>query len=381
MDADDQHFLVVRAVEDPDAPALGEIAGVAPHEIVVELLGGRHLEREHLAALRIDAGHHVLDRAVLAGGVHRLEDEQQRPRVLSRRACPAARSATRRPAPAVPSPAASDPTRGHACRPGRQSFSRKRLPLGDAVRVDELVDRLEDLLSRHGVTSCACSVRSRCHSDRARILAPKFSRSSGSRRRRRALRADDGDARSRAGVCRSATARTVAQRPQRPPRRAPRRETTGSLSSAAASARSLRCASAACAGTSSTRKHETGLPSTAPNAIGAFVRTNAAAGRREPRHPRMRERDAVAQRRAAEASRVPRARPSPRAPTARGCVRRAPRRTRPTRRGRQRRRRARHPRRRESLPRRSRRRYSSLRSSSSDSASECCRVIVFAFSS
>ena len=36
----------------------------------------------HLAALRIDARHHVLDRAVLAGGVHRLEDREHRPAVL-----------------------------------------------------------------------------------------------------------------------------------------------------------------------------------------------------------------------------------------------------------------------------------------------------------
>ena len=42
----------------------------------------RLLERGHLAALRIDARHDVLDRAVLAGRIHRLEDEQQRPAVL-----------------------------------------------------------------------------------------------------------------------------------------------------------------------------------------------------------------------------------------------------------------------------------------------------------
>ena len=33
-------------------------------------------------ALRIDAGHHVLDRAVLAGGVHRLQHDQHRPAVV-----------------------------------------------------------------------------------------------------------------------------------------------------------------------------------------------------------------------------------------------------------------------------------------------------------
>ena len=77
-----EHFLVVAAVEDADAAALGQVLRAAPHVIVVELLGGRRLERDHLAALRIDARHDVLDRAVLARGVHRLEDEQHRPAIL-----------------------------------------------------------------------------------------------------------------------------------------------------------------------------------------------------------------------------------------------------------------------------------------------------------
>ena len=49
---------------------------------MVEFLGGGRLEGEHLAALRIHPGHDVLDGAVLAGGVHRLENQQQRPAVL-----------------------------------------------------------------------------------------------------------------------------------------------------------------------------------------------------------------------------------------------------------------------------------------------------------
>jgi len=49
---------------------------------VVEIFVGGRLEGVHLASLRVDARHHVLDRAVLAGGVHRLKDEQQRPAVL-----------------------------------------------------------------------------------------------------------------------------------------------------------------------------------------------------------------------------------------------------------------------------------------------------------
>ena len=71
-----QHFLVIGAVEDADAAALRQALGDAPQEIVVELLGARRLERMHLAALRIDAGHHVLDDAVLAGRVHPLEHQE-----------------------------------------------------------------------------------------------------------------------------------------------------------------------------------------------------------------------------------------------------------------------------------------------------------------
>ena len=45
---------------------------------MVEFLGGRFLETEDLAALRVHAGHDVADGAVLAGGVHRLEDDEHR---------------------------------------------------------------------------------------------------------------------------------------------------------------------------------------------------------------------------------------------------------------------------------------------------------------
>ena len=76
MHAQDQHLLVIGAVEDADVAALRQVAGGAPEEIVLQLLGARMLVAEHLATLRIDAGHHVPDGAVLARRVHRLEDEQ-----------------------------------------------------------------------------------------------------------------------------------------------------------------------------------------------------------------------------------------------------------------------------------------------------------------
>ena len=76
MHADDQHLFVIRTVENADPPALGQAARRAPQEVVIELLGRGLLERVDLAALRIEAGGHVLDRPVLSRGIHRLEHEQ-----------------------------------------------------------------------------------------------------------------------------------------------------------------------------------------------------------------------------------------------------------------------------------------------------------------
>ncbi len=49
---------------------------------MVQLLLRGALEGVDLAALRIDAGHHRPDRRILAGRVHRLEDQQQGPAVV-----------------------------------------------------------------------------------------------------------------------------------------------------------------------------------------------------------------------------------------------------------------------------------------------------------
>ena len=78
MHPHDQHFLVIRAVEDADPAALGQVAGGAPEKIMRQLAGAGMLEAENLAALRIDARHHMADDAVLARRVHRLEDQQKR---------------------------------------------------------------------------------------------------------------------------------------------------------------------------------------------------------------------------------------------------------------------------------------------------------------
>ena len=71
-----EHFLVIGAVEYADAPALGQVLHATPQEVVVQLLGRGRLEGKHLAALRIDTGHDVFDRAVLAGGIRGLKDQK-----------------------------------------------------------------------------------------------------------------------------------------------------------------------------------------------------------------------------------------------------------------------------------------------------------------
>ena len=82
MDANHQHLLVVAAVEDADVAACRKRPIGAPQEVVRQFLGSRRLEAGHLHTLRIYARHHVLDRAVLAGSVHRLQHAQHGPFIL-----------------------------------------------------------------------------------------------------------------------------------------------------------------------------------------------------------------------------------------------------------------------------------------------------------
>ena len=82
VDAHHQHFLVIGAVEDANAAALGQADRGPPQKIVVELLRRRRLERMDLAALRVDAVEHAVDRAILARRIHALKDQQQRPAIL-----------------------------------------------------------------------------------------------------------------------------------------------------------------------------------------------------------------------------------------------------------------------------------------------------------
>ena len=74
--AGDQDFFIVGAIVYADAPALGQIARRAPKKIMFEFSGAWMLEAEDLAALRIDAGHDMLDSTVFPRRVHRLKDEE-----------------------------------------------------------------------------------------------------------------------------------------------------------------------------------------------------------------------------------------------------------------------------------------------------------------
>jgi len=77
VDADDEDLLVIAAVKDADAAAFGQRFHAAPKVVVIEFLGRGCFEGEDLAALRVEAAHDVLDGAVLAGGVHGLDDDEQ----------------------------------------------------------------------------------------------------------------------------------------------------------------------------------------------------------------------------------------------------------------------------------------------------------------
>ena len=76
MHPNDEHFLVMTAIENPDAPAFRQAAARSPEKIVVEFLARRLLETEYLAAGRIDTLHYGPDRAVLAGRIHGLEHQK-----------------------------------------------------------------------------------------------------------------------------------------------------------------------------------------------------------------------------------------------------------------------------------------------------------------
>ena len=55
MDADDKYLLIVRAIENTDAPPFRQAQLAAPKEVVAQLFQARLLEAVHRATLRINA--------------------------------------------------------------------------------------------------------------------------------------------------------------------------------------------------------------------------------------------------------------------------------------------------------------------------------------
>ena len=60
----------------PIRPRSGRSRVVRQRKSCCNSAGAGMLEAEHLAALRIDPGHHMLDGAVFSRRIHRLKDQQ-----------------------------------------------------------------------------------------------------------------------------------------------------------------------------------------------------------------------------------------------------------------------------------------------------------------
>ena len=78
MHSNDQHFLIIRTIEDANPAAFWKTARAAPKKIMLEFLGAGLFETVNLASLWVDAGHDMPDGTILSGAVHPLKDHQQR---------------------------------------------------------------------------------------------------------------------------------------------------------------------------------------------------------------------------------------------------------------------------------------------------------------
>ena len=72
----------MRPVEDRDLPPPRRMGMHTPQEVMSQFRGGRDLESGDRRALRVQCAEHVIDRAVLAAGVERLKDDEDRMLVL-----------------------------------------------------------------------------------------------------------------------------------------------------------------------------------------------------------------------------------------------------------------------------------------------------------
>ena len=76
MHSNDEHFLIIRTIEDANPAAFRKSARAAPEKIVLEFLGARFLETVNLAPPWVDTGHDMPDGAILSGAVHPLKNHQ-----------------------------------------------------------------------------------------------------------------------------------------------------------------------------------------------------------------------------------------------------------------------------------------------------------------
>src|SRR4030095_2433935 len=104
MHPDHKYLFVVTPIKDSDVSPVRQTFHAPPEIIVVEIFRRRRLERIDLAALRIQTGHHMLDGAILARGIHSLKDEKHRPPILGIKFCPANLPALPLPTRALPLP-------------------------------------------------------------------------------------------------------------------------------------------------------------------------------------------------------------------------------------------------------------------------------------
>jgi hypothetical protein len=66
VNARDEHFFIIRTIEDTDSSAFREPARRAPEKVVLELLRARLLEAVDFATFGVHSGHDVPNGAVLA---------------------------------------------------------------------------------------------------------------------------------------------------------------------------------------------------------------------------------------------------------------------------------------------------------------------------
>ena len=85
VNSGDQNLLIIRAVEDSDLSTWRQLLARAPQVIMGQIDGRGHLETIDVDALRVDTRHHVFDRAILARGIHALEDDKQRVALLRKK--------------------------------------------------------------------------------------------------------------------------------------------------------------------------------------------------------------------------------------------------------------------------------------------------------